>query len=205
MKKLLIAGFLIASGCGAYIHAADDYQFEISSLIDRGDYAGFVDYYNANLSNPAKSELVQLVAMNQSLDPQDKIRFMEFLINKGADVNLPVDNTPLMIAAQYAGYPEIVDFLLQRKADTTLKNAEGKTAFDIAQDDHQMAIKRLEEYKAAGDEDTSDIVAAIRRLEQIIKLLAPKAPAAPLAPMPQRAGAGSNMPAQTSSSSTVGE
>jgi len=55
------------------------------------------------------------------------------LLDAGANVNATSRNgtTALMMAAGY-GYTDVVELLLARGADRTLKNAKGETALDLA-------------------------------------------------------------------------
>src|SRR4029077_864280 len=65
--------------------------------------------------------------------PQACLRFIELLLDHGADVNFRYPtgsgNTPLMGAAIW-GSKEIVELLLSRGADVSLKNKKGRTAED---------------------------------------------------------------------------
>lgn len=63
------------------------------------------------------------------------------LLDSGVDVNLigPDGWTPLMIAAEQDDVPA-VRYLLSRRADPTIKNDQGRTAFDITS---SSEIKRL--------------------------------------------------------------
>ena len=77
-----------------------------------------------------------------------------------ADLNMRRldDETMLMKTAQYGGAPVICTYLLENGADKTLKNAEGKTAYEIA-------LLWLEQAKKAGNKER------IESLKQIIELL----------------------------------
>jgi len=57
------------------------------------------------------------------------LSYVKLLVEAGADINQrqPEKDTPIILAAA-AGYIEIVDYLLQRGANPTLKNKEGTTA-----------------------------------------------------------------------------
>lgn len=67
---------------------------------------------------------------------------LKFLIDKGADINA-VDingNTPLHVASYYDYYYENIEELISRGADRTIKNKDGKTAFDLAKTDDCKAL-----------------------------------------------------------------
>ena len=61
------------------------------------------------------------------------MQVVEFLLDKGADINAasPNGSTPLMMAARY-GSEESVNLLLQRGADATRRNQLDLQAADFA-------------------------------------------------------------------------
>ncbi len=71
---------------------------------------------------------------------------LRLLLDHGANPSTAEDdyqhNTPLMLAAQ-TGSKEIVALLLARGADTTATNTSGKTALDIALQNHSSEIAAL--------------------------------------------------------------
>jgi ankyrin repeat protein len=73
---------------------------------------------------------------------------VEFLIDKGADVNeLFVDEgdyqaTPLILASA-AGHLEVVQLLLLKGADPLIKDSDDKTAVDLAGGAHGEEITKL--------------------------------------------------------------
>ncbi len=67
------------------------------------------------------------------------------LIEKGADVNQRVDdnkNSTLLHEAVWGGLCFIVEFLLEHRADRTLRNNEGKTPLDLAELRHITILLR---------------------------------------------------------------
>lgn len=74
------------------------------------------------------------------------IKLIEFLLDKGADVNQAVPGfvsagkTPLMVAA-YEVRPEVVELLLERGADATLVDEGGKTALSYIMDSAYWGYK----------------------------------------------------------------
>ena len=69
----------------------------------------------------------------QSATPDASVALPLLLLNKGANINAPAvgNETPLIVAVKWKK-PEVVQILLDRKADTGIKNVEGKTALAFA-------------------------------------------------------------------------
>jgi ankyrin repeat protein len=77
---------------------------------------------------------------------------VEFLIEKGADVNIQTQSgrvlTPLLLAS-YGGNKEIVELLLANGAEINVKNDAGDTALDIAkQRNHTEIVELLREHQS---------------------------------------------------------
>ena len=66
----------------------------------------------------------------------NKIEAITALLDAGANVNAPSGGniTPLHLAAQYSKNSQIILTLLEAGADGTLRDADGKTAFDFAKE-----------------------------------------------------------------------
>jgi ankyrin repeat protein len=63
----------------------------------------------------------------------DTTAALPLLLDKGADINAPaVGNETALIVAVKTNNPPAVNILLDRKADTSIKNVEGKTALAFA-------------------------------------------------------------------------
>jgi ankyrin repeat protein len=71
----------------------------------------------------------------------NQVAVMQYLVSKGANVNAKdkYGITPLL-AATYEGHADAVKFLLQHKADTSVKGPDGMTAKDAAE---KPAVKAL--------------------------------------------------------------
>jgi len=69
---------------------------------------------------------------------------VKFLLASGANVNgtPEVRKDTALHAAALSGFGEVVKFLLANKADPTIKNAEGKTAEDIATGEAKAAFRK---------------------------------------------------------------
>lgn len=93
--------------------------------------------------------------LNQNLQQEDVqpllIKVTELLIDQGADVNqrekyskeisLPNPlNTPLHLAVSL-GNKQLITLLLERQADSKIKNAKGQTAFDITADTSLLQLR----------------------------------------------------------------
>lgn len=69
---------------------------------------------------------------------------VEMLINRGAKVNVQdhKKNTPAMVAA-FFNKPKILQFLIEKGADLTLKNNEDKDCYMIAEEKDYFECKSL--------------------------------------------------------------
>ncbi len=80
------------------------------------------------------------------------LELLDELIAAGADINAPANNrdTALHLAA-YRGYTPLVQHLLVRGADPTLRNASGETPLDVAvREGNREAARILREWMAKG-------------------------------------------------------
>lgn len=110
-----------------------------------------------------------------------------FLINKGADVNLPGKggDTPLIAAAR-TGFNDAVGWLLESKAKVDAANRMGETALIVAVQQRNLpVVKRLLEAGANPDKTDSaagysarDYAARDARSRQILQLIEAKKPKA---------------------------
>jgi ankyrin repeat protein len=69
-----------------------------------------------------------------------KLKNIRTIINAGAEINIKEKaegKTPLMVAAAESN-PEIIKFLLSQGADGSIKDSNGKTAFDYAEDNYLL-------------------------------------------------------------------
>lgn len=74
----------------------------------------------------------------------NRITVMEYLLEHGADINAttPFNETALFWATAQ-GHVKAVNLLLNKKADTKIKNKKGKTALDLAKDLNRKEIERI--------------------------------------------------------------
>lgn len=75
----------------------------------------------------------------------NKIKYMQEVINKGADINAQnrmYGNTPLMLATSWNKL-EIVKLLLELDADLNIKNHEGFTALMLAEKYNRNEVVKL--------------------------------------------------------------
>lgn len=95
--------------------------------------------------NQAARNQVKVTALHAAVS-SNQVDTATWLLDAGADINArqQMDYTPLMGAAADARV-EIIDLLLGRGADRSLKSTDGKTAADIARDrGHATVASRLE-------------------------------------------------------------
>ncbi len=109
----------------------------------------------------------------QSAVTQSNLSKVTELIKMGADVNAlsPKGNTVLHYAV-FIHNPELVSLLLQNKADITIKNNDGKTPSDIAQNIAQQINSYIAQKSNDGQANESVIKQQTQNIE-IINLLAP--------------------------------
>jgi len=74
----------------------------------------------------------------------NRITVMEYLLEHGADINAttPFNETALFWATA-KGHVKAVNLLLNKKADTKIKNKKGKTALDLAKDLNREEMERM--------------------------------------------------------------
>lgn len=74
----------------------------------------------------------------------NRITVMEYLLEHGADINAttPFNETALFWATA-KGHVKAVNLLLNKKADTKIKNKKGKAALDLAKDLNREEIERM--------------------------------------------------------------
>jgi len=58
----------------------------------------------------------------------------EYLLSEGADINAKMEDKTLLHFGVYDGKPELIKFLLEHGADTGIKDGEGKTPLDMAEE-----------------------------------------------------------------------
>merc|ERR1740117_1348685 len=77
---------------------------------------------------------------------ENNIPALEQALNEGADVNMVHDETgwTLLMCAAKHGNIEALQFLIDSKASTDIKDKDAKTALDIAQKDASTSPSRIE-------------------------------------------------------------
>ena len=90
--------------------------------------------------NQAAANTAKVTALHAAVS-SNQAQIVEWLLDAGADVNArqQIDYTPLMGAAANAR-TAIMDMLLARGADPSLKTTDGKTAADLAREHGHDAI-----------------------------------------------------------------
>lgn len=94
----------------------------------------------AKAAEPDRREALSLALYAQSRLDLETFRLV---VDRGADVNhvYALGETPLMSAAE-SGNKDFVEYLLAKGADKSAKNAEGKTAYELAKIDEIKALLR---------------------------------------------------------------
>jgi hypothetical protein len=81
---------------------------------------------------------------------------VEFLINKGADLNVQIeDGTTALMEAARRGHLRVVVALVEAGADVALKNKDGKTAGELADEEGYSLVART--VRSPGTVTVSDI------------------------------------------------
>jgi len=103
-----------------------------------------VNKEKADVNSKNKNGISALVYSILYLQYRGQFRIIKFLIEKGADVNLPCDNgkTPLIYAAG-VGHGETIDLLIEHGADINYNGAEGTALMEAVKMDKPKTIKIL--------------------------------------------------------------
>ncbi|MBN2478345.1 ankyrin repeat domain-containing protein [Candidatus Micrarchaeota archaeon] len=81
---------------------------------------------------------------------------LKFLIEKGADINS--SRFPILYYVAYDGTPEIAEYLIGLGADPKLKNKDGKTALEVAEEEKNTAVAEfLRNYMAENESGAEDV------------------------------------------------
>jgi len=155
-KNFEIASFLIEAGADVNAQAKDGStplhraaQFgaiELASLlISKGADVNAVSHYTGGLVTDLDTPLH--VALSSPENDETKIKIMNLLLKHGAKVNAKncFNETPLSYAAFLSG-PSVVEELLAKGADPSIRNTDGKSPLDMAKQ-----FKKTENVKVLED------------------------------------------------------
>ena len=76
----------------------------------------------------------------QNISEKDQLAKLRFYIDQAVPLNVIYEGkTPLMYAAEYGNSTKIIKLLIDNQASPLLRSTEGKTAFDYAMDNNNLA------------------------------------------------------------------
>jgi tankyrase len=116
-----------------------------SLLISKGADVNAVSHYTGGLVTDLDTPLH--VALSSPENDETKIKIMNLLLKHGAKVNAKncFNETPLSYAAFLSG-PSVVEELLAKGADPSIRNTDGKSPLDMAKQ-----FKKTENVKVLED------------------------------------------------------
>ena len=128
---------------GADVTAKNNYGF--SSLVFAACYNGnpkiltkLLEYYKASDKEVLKA-LVFLLS-EQNISERQQLSKLQIFMDKAVPLNILYDGkTPLMYAAQYGNSTKILQVLLDNQSSVTMRSTDGKTAFDYAINNKNLA------------------------------------------------------------------
>ena len=81
-----------------------------------------------------------LLLNEQNISEKNQLDKLELFMDKALPLNVLYEGkTPLMYAAQYANYTQVIQLLLDNQASVTIRSTEGKTAFEYAMKNKNLA------------------------------------------------------------------
>lgn len=98
----------------------------------------------------------------------NNLEYLKYLVEKGAEINVATEDTgstPLQIATQY-DREKTVKYLLERGAEVNTKDAEGKTALNIALEEDNADVTLMLQAKGATATDGKEIKLIAEKNEQ---------------------------------------
>ena len=128
---------------GADVTVKNNYGF--SSLVLAACYNGnpqivtkLLEYYKASDKEVLKA-LVFLLS-EQNISERQQLSKLQIFMDKAVPLNILYDGkTPLMYAAQYGNSTKTLQVLLDNQSSVTMRSTDGKTAFDYATNNKNLA------------------------------------------------------------------
>jgi ankyrin repeat protein len=81
-----------------------------------------------------------LLLSEQNISERQQLTKLQLFMDKGVPLNVLYEGkTPLIYAAQYGNSTKVIQKLLDNQASVTLRSTEGKTAFDYAMNNYNLA------------------------------------------------------------------
>lgn len=128
---------------GADVTEKNTYGF--SALVLAASYNGNPQILNKLLENYKASDKEVLRALvflltEQNISERQQLSKLQIFMDKAVPLNILFEGkTPLMYAAQYGNSTKILQVLLDNQSSVTMRSTEGKTAFDYATKNNNLA------------------------------------------------------------------
>ena len=128
---------------GADVTGKNTYGF--SALVLAASYNGNPQILNKLLENYKASDKEVLRALvflltEQNISERQQLSKLQIFMDKAVPLNILYEGkTPLMYAAQYGNSTKILQILLDNQSSVTMRSTEGKTAFDYATKNNNLA------------------------------------------------------------------
>ena len=128
---------------GADVTEKNTYGF--SALVLAASYNGNPQILSKLLENYKASDKEVLRALvflltEQIISERQQLSKLQIFMDKAVPLNILFDGkTPLMYAAQYGNSTKILQVLLDNQSSVTMRSTEGKTAFDYATKNNNLA------------------------------------------------------------------
>ena len=128
---------------GADVTEKNAYGF--SALVLAASYNGNPQILSKLLENYKASDKEVLRALvflltEQNISERQQLSKLQIFMDKAVPLNILFDGkTPLMYAAQYGNSTKILQVLLDNQSSVTMRSTEGKTAFDYATKNNNLA------------------------------------------------------------------
>lgn len=119
--------------------------FELAISLTRSDLACQLVSHGATVPSPTQPFLYLLPASALTQRDADAVAFARLFLEAGYPVDArlpPADQTALHVAAE-TGKVELAKYLLSRRANTSLRDAQGRTPSDVAEANGHSAIVKL--------------------------------------------------------------